>query len=57
MNSLLSTVGEEGGKGRSSVNVNVQEGREGEEGGVKGGGSGNWAKLSRQSAQQSFCPD
>ena len=27
MNSLLSTVGEEGGKGRSSVNVNVQEGR------------------------------
>ena len=26
MNSLLSTVGEEGGKGRSSVNVNVQEG-------------------------------
>ena len=36
MNSLLSTVGEEGGKGRSSVNVNVQEGREGEEGGSRG---------------------
>ena len=36
-----------------SVNVNVQGGMAA----AAAGGSSNWAKLSAQSAEQSFCPD